>query len=105
PHPRLAATGGRRAFVRAGREVIMHLRTVSVVAAVLWFVPRAAGADGPQFGAAGQLVLSDDQSIGGVFGTLFSTSGTGPFPPSSTSAASFEFASVSNNGGTGTSFA
>jgi hypothetical protein len=66
-------------------------------------VPAVARAAGPAFGGAGQLVVSDDQPLGG--GT-FGASGLGsPAPPASYSTVSFEFGALSNSGGSGTSFA
>jgi hypothetical protein len=65
-------------------------------------VPTAARAAGPGFGGAGQLAITDDQPIGGLSVTAF---GAVPEPPSSTSTASFEFGSLSDNGGSGTAFA
>jgi hypothetical protein len=79
----------------------MRLGIVAVLAGIGVTVSSAARAEGAKFGGAGQLVLSDDQPLGAVASTNLVT----PTPPSSTSAASFEFASVSDNGGSGTSFA
>jgi hypothetical protein len=53
-----------------------------------------------KFGGQGQLVVSDDQPLGIIssFGLV------DPLPPNSTSAASFQFATLTQNGGSGTSF-
>lgn len=67
-------------------------------------VPAVARAAGPAFGGAGQLVISDDQPLGGG---AFGGAGSGavvPAPPGSTTTASFQFATVSKNGGSGTEF-
>jgi hypothetical protein len=67
-------------------------------------VPAVARAAGPAFGGAGQLVISDDQPLGG--GSV-GASGSGtvvPAAPGSTTTASFQFATVSKNGGSGTEF-
>ena len=67
-------------------------------------VPAVAHAAGPAFGGAGQLVVSDDQPLGG--GIVSSSSALGqPTPPSSLSTVSFQFGALSNNGGSGTEFA
>jgi hypothetical protein len=60
----------------------------------------AAHAEGPHFGSSGQVVISDDQPLGTALGTTLGA----PSLPSSTSSASFEFASLSDNGGSGTAF-
>ena len=71
----------------------------SLVMTAVVLVPAAARADGPRFGGAGQLAVSDDQPLGSILAT-----GIAPVPPSAESTASFQFASVSDNGGSGTSF-
>jgi hypothetical protein len=63
-------------------------------------IPAVARAEGARFGGAGQLAISDDQPLGGVA----ATEGITPIPPLSFSSASFQFASVDNNGGSGTEF-
>jgi hypothetical protein len=65
-------------------------------------VPAAAQAAGPAFGGAGQLVVSDDQPLGGL--TTSSSGTVTPGPPTSWSTLSFEFGALSNNGGSGTEF-
>jgi hypothetical protein len=60
-------------------------------------------AAGPAFGGVGQLVVSDDQPLGG--GVVGASAVVTPGPPSSFSSASFEFGTLSNNGGSGTEFA
>ena len=64
-------------------------------------VPAVARAAGPAFGGAGQLAISDDQPLGGISGAAGAIV---PNAPGSTSPASFQFATVSNNGGSGTQF-
>jgi hypothetical protein len=75
-------------------------------------IPAAAWADGPRFGGARQLAITDDQPLGAVGSTGFfeQTSQQVGSPsdmilPSSTSTASFQFATLSRNGGEGTAFA
>jgi hypothetical protein len=63
-------------------------------------VPSRARADESRFGGAGQLAITDDQPLGGVASTALT-----PVPPGSTSTASFQFATLSDNGGSGTAFA
>jgi len=72
------------------------------LAAATLALPAAARADGSHFGGAGQLAISDDQSLGGA--TNVGSGGVVPSAPSSTSTASFQFATVGNNGGSGTEF-
>lgn len=60
----------------------------------------SAHADATKFGSAGQLAVSDDQPLG----LIGSTGVIAPYPPGSTSMASFEFATLSDNGGSGISF-
>jgi len=78
------------------------MRTSVCVGVVLGaaMVSGSARADGTPFGGAGQLAITDDQP----FGAVVASSNITPMPPSALSTASFEFASVSDNGGTGTSF-
>ncbi len=64
-------------------------------------IPAAAWADMPRFGGAGQLAITDDQPLGAVGASGF----IAPTPPGATSPASFEYATLSDNGGSGTSFA
>ncbi|HLK41102.1 MAG TPA: hypothetical protein VKU41_30335 [Polyangiaceae bacterium] len=64
-------------------------------------VPTTAWAGGGAFGGAGQLAITDDQPLGAIV----AGSPLAPTPPSSLSPASFEFGSVSDNGGSGTAFA
>jgi hypothetical protein len=68
-------------------------------------VPAAARAAGGGFGGSGQLVITDDQPIGAVALVGLQPLGLAPVSPTSTSTASFQFGSVSDNGGSGTAFA
>jgi hypothetical protein len=79
----------------------MRFRLFSGLAASLLVASSTARAGGGAFGGAGQLVISDDQPLVGTAASAPLT----PAPPSSISAASFEFATVSDNGGSGTAFA
>jgi hypothetical protein len=66
-------------------------------------VPAAAWAQS-KFGGAGQLVISDDQPLGEVQARVGTGTLSTPTLPGSQSMVAFEFASVSNNGGSGTAF-
>jgi hypothetical protein len=70
-------------------------------------VPAAAMAQG-KFGGAGQLVISDDQPIGGATTYITPALGAGgAYPvllPGAQSLFSFEYGSVSDNKGSGTAF-
>jgi hypothetical protein len=80
------------------KGVLVLSAAVLSATAVLHAAP--ARAEGPKFGGGGQLVISDDQPLNAVAATGNLT----PTPPGTTSTVSFEFASVSDNGGSGTSF-
>jgi hypothetical protein len=79
----------------------MQLPIFTGVVAAGVMVSSAVLAAGAAFGGAGQLVVSDDQPIGGG---VVATSELGPLPPSSTSTVSFEYGTFSDNGGSGTAF-
>jgi hypothetical protein len=79
----------------------MHKRVFGCLVVATFAVPAAAWADAPRFGGAGQLAITDDQPLGAAVGA---TGLITPTPPGSNSTASFEYATVSDNGGSGTSF-
>jgi hypothetical protein len=90
----------------------MRLGVIACLVGAALSIPVTAWADGPRFGGARQLVITDDQPLGAVGSTgLFTKSSpqTGSpsdtVLPSSTSTASFQFATLSRNGGDGTAFA
>ena len=78
----------------------MRLGFAAVFAVTATVLPSVASAAGGRFGGRGQLVISDDQSLGqvGIAGTV------SPSVPGSTHTASFQFATLSDNGGSGTEF-
>jgi hypothetical protein len=62
--------------------------------------PGAASAEEGRFGGRGQVVISDDQP----FGSILASGAVSPSAPSSTSTVSFQYATISDNHGSGTSF-
>jgi hypothetical protein len=80
----------------------MRYSIFAALAAATLALPAAARADGSKFGGAGQLAISDDQSLGGA--TNVGSGALVPTSPSSLSTASFQFGTLSNNGGSGTEF-
>lgn len=80
----------------------MRVRILAGLVSVVLTIPASSWAAGAPFGGAGQLAVTDDQPIGGVVGA---TSFLAPTPAAEISTGSFEFATLSDNGGSGTAFA